>query len=68
MLNHGPGNRPGPARRQPPHHAVADGEAHVTSTEETGSFALARCSCGWTGPARRARVRAREDAAGHTAG
>ncbi|WP_281181677.1 hypothetical protein [Streptomyces exfoliatus] len=32
---------------------------------ERGSFALARCSCGWTGPARRSRDRARTDAADH---
>ncbi|MYZ38705.1 hypothetical protein GT002_27260 [Streptomyces sp. SID4917] len=39
---------------------------HITSTVERGSFCLARCSCGWSGPARRSRDRARTDAASHT--
>ncbi|MEU2264698.1 hypothetical protein ABZ557_31540 [Streptomyces sp. NPDC019645] len=39
--------------------------AHHTTTVERGSFALARCSCGWTGPARRSRERARTDARAH---
>ncbi|MFE7135705.1 hypothetical protein ACFVIM_33115 [Streptomyces sp. NPDC057638] len=38
---------------------------HQTTTTERGSFALARCSCGWSGPARRSRERARADARGH---
>ncbi|MFE9040095.1 hypothetical protein ACFY9F_30595 [Streptomyces sp. NPDC012421] len=38
---------------------------HHTTTQERGSFALARCSCGWSGPARRSRDRARTDAAEH---
>ncbi|MGW4203114.1 hypothetical protein [Streptomyces sp. NPDC004726] len=38
---------------------------HHTTTVERGSFALARCACGWTGPARRSRERARQDAASH---
>ncbi|MEU5430515.1 hypothetical protein AB0H73_33625 [Streptomyces olivoreticuli] len=41
--------------------------AHSTSTSETGSFCSARCTCGWRGPARRARSLAREDALSHTA-
>ncbi|MBB5940121.1 hypothetical protein [Streptomyces zagrosensis] len=40
-------------------------EEHETTTMETGAFCLARCSCGWSGPARRARSRARTDADGH---
>ncbi|MFB8437706.1 hypothetical protein ACFC7A_01470 [Streptomyces niveus] len=40
---------------------------HSTSTVERGSFALARCVCGWSGPARRSRDRARADAASHKA-
>ncbi|MFE3599818.1 hypothetical protein ACFXP3_11925 [Streptomyces sp. NPDC059096] len=40
--------------------------AHTASTVERGSFCLARCTCGWSGPARRARDRARADAAAHT--
>ncbi|MET7717632.1 hypothetical protein [Streptomyces sp. NPDC005407] len=39
---------------------------HQTSTTERGSFAVARCSCGWAGPARRSRERARTDAGLHT--
>ncbi|MYV53799.1 hypothetical protein [Streptomyces sp. SID3212] len=38
---------------------------HTTSTVERGSFCLARCTCGWSGPARRSRDRARTDAASH---
>ncbi|MET7936267.1 hypothetical protein [Streptomyces sp. NPDC005322] len=37
-----------------------------TTTVERGSFCVARCSCGWSGPARRARALARDDAATHT--
>ncbi|WP_107055760.1 hypothetical protein [Streptomyces sp. NRRL F-5135] len=40
---------------------------HTASTVERGSFCLARCSCGWSGPARRARDRARTDARAHAA-
>ncbi|MFH9860138.1 hypothetical protein [Streptomyces sp. NPDC017202] len=43
-----------------------DGETHTTTTVERGPFCLARCTCGWHGPARRARSLARADAAGHT--
>ncbi|MFE9820586.1 hypothetical protein ACFYSH_00175 [Streptomyces sp. NPDC005791] len=39
--------------------------AHSTTTVERGSFCLARCGCGWSGPARRSRDRARTDAAEH---
>ncbi|MER5974004.1 hypothetical protein ABT112_30545 [Streptomyces sp. NPDC002055] len=46
---------------------TARDERHDTRTVERGSFSIARCSCGWSGPARRARALAREDAAGHTA-
>ncbi|MEV6317621.1 hypothetical protein [Streptomyces sp. NPDC051776] len=41
-------------------------EQHRTSTVEQGSFCMARCSCGWAGPARRARDKARADAVGHS--
>ncbi|WP_236244074.1 hypothetical protein [Streptomyces sp. CC210A] len=41
--------------------------AHRTTTTERGSFCLARCDCGWSGPARRSRDRARTDAAAHAA-
>ncbi|MFE3096052.1 hypothetical protein ACFXG1_19805 [Streptomyces sp. NPDC059248] len=40
---------------------------HDTTTVERGSFAVARCVCGWSGPARRSRDRARTDATDHTA-
>ncbi|GAA3361726.1 hypothetical protein GCM10017744_049580 [Streptomyces antimycoticus] len=36
-----------------------------TTTVEKGSFSTARCTCGWYGPARRARGLARDDAAAH---
>ncbi|WEB41104.1 hypothetical protein MOV08_18645 [Streptomyces yunnanensis] len=40
---------------------------HRTFTTERGSFCLARCACGWTGMARRARSQARADAERHQA-
>ncbi|EDY44855.1 hypothetical protein [Streptomyces sp. SPB074] len=40
-------------------------EAHRTTTEERGPFCTATCLCGWRGPARRARSKARSDAAEH---
>lgn len=46
---------------------VLNGE-HRTTTAEQGRFCLARCSCGWHGPARRARSLARSDAAAHLTG
>ncbi|WP_437045663.1 hypothetical protein [Streptomyces sp. enrichment culture] len=39
---------------------------HRTTTVEQGPFCVARCSCGWRGPARRARSLARADAEEHT--
>nr|WTB32190.1 hypothetical protein OG781_24310 [Streptomyces sp. NBC_00830] len=39
--------------------------AHEPSTVERGSFCIPRCGCGWTGPARRSRDRARTDAEEH---
>ncbi|MET9590521.1 hypothetical protein ABZY45_06060 [Streptomyces sp. NPDC006516] len=41
--------------------------AHSTTTVERGSFCIARCACGWSGPARRSRDRARTDAEEHSA-
>ncbi|WP_328318309.1 hypothetical protein [Streptomyces sp. NBC_00388] len=41
---------------------------HAISTSERGSFCTARCACGWAGPARRSRERARTDGAEHLAG
>ncbi|MEU9318867.1 hypothetical protein [Streptomyces sp. NPDC048295] len=40
---------------------------HEATTVERGSFCTARCACGWSGPARRSRDRARTDAAEHLA-
>ncbi|MER5473288.1 hypothetical protein ABZX90_32530 [Streptomyces sp. NPDC002935] len=39
---------------------------HRTTTVENGPFCLARCTCGWQGPARRARSQARTDGTIHT--
>ncbi|MGW0766924.1 hypothetical protein [Streptomyces sp. NPDC002676] len=44
------------------------GQEHLATTTEQGRFCVARCTCGWRGPARRARSQARTDAADHTAG
>ncbi|WP_333739510.1 hypothetical protein [Streptomyces sp. IBSBF 2806] len=41
---------------------------HSTTTVEQGRFCLARCTCGWRGPARRARSMARSDAESHVRG
>ncbi|MEU6370547.1 hypothetical protein ABZ876_33695 [Streptomyces sp. NPDC046931] len=43
-------------------------EEHRTTTVEQGRFCVARCTCGWRGPARRARSLARSDAEGHATG
>ncbi|MFF8814119.1 hypothetical protein [Streptomyces pactum] len=56
----GPGNPGGPRPGEP-----QDDPRHRTTTVEKGSFATARCTCGWYGPARRARSLARADALGH---
>ncbi|MBT2526112.1 hypothetical protein J7E91_11840 [Streptomyces sp. ISL-99] len=45
--------------------ATPDAPTHRTGTTERGSFCFAHCSCGWRGPARRSRERARADAALH---
>ncbi|MFD4524973.1 hypothetical protein ACFWP7_13835 [Streptomyces sp. NPDC058470] len=44
---------------------TAQVQEHHTTTVEQGRFCYARCSCGWRGPARRARSLARTDAEGH---
>ncbi|WP_078508552.1 hypothetical protein [Streptomyces zinciresistens] len=38
---------------------------HRTTTVERGPFCTAHCTCGWRGPARRARSLARSDAESH---
>nr|WP_237528848.1 hypothetical protein [Streptomyces sp. SID5469] len=43
----------------------APAQDHRTTTVEQGRFCVARCICGWRGPARRARSLARTDAEGH---
>ncbi|WP_189314846.1 hypothetical protein [Streptomyces brasiliensis] len=47
--------------------AVQVGQEHHTTTREQGRFCVARCGCGWRGPARRARSQARTDAEAHSA-
>ncbi|MGW1958337.1 hypothetical protein ACWCPI_37250 [Streptomyces sp. NPDC001920] len=42
-----------------------DPQEHRTTTVEKGRFCSAHCTCGWRGPARRARSLARSDAEGH---
>ncbi|MFJ9307473.1 hypothetical protein [Streptomyces cyaneofuscatus] len=59
-----------PARTTAPHPPSCPAPppaGHNATTTERGSFCLARCTCGWTGPARRSRDRARTDAAEHLA-
>ncbi|MFB8102711.1 MULTISPECIES: hypothetical protein [Streptomyces] len=59
-----------PARTTAPHLPPCPAPppaGHSTTTTERGSFCLARCTCGWAGPARRSRDRARTDAAEHLA-
>ncbi|MFF3846022.1 hypothetical protein [Streptomyces sp. NPDC002328] len=51
-----------------PRPAEPPGGEHRTTTVENGRFCLARCTCGWRGPARRARSLARSDAEGHAPG
>ncbi|WP_237327066.1 hypothetical protein [Streptomyces sp. CBMAI 2042] len=61
---------PAPARTTAPHPSSCPAPppaGHNATTTERGSFCLARCTCGWTGPARRSRDRARTDAAEHLA-
>nr|WP_078651470.1 hypothetical protein [Streptomyces xylophagus] len=50
------------SREAPPEHPE-----HLTTTVEQGPFCVARCVCGWRGPARRARSQARTDATVHSA-
>ena len=40
-------------------------QEHPFEVVETGSFARARCGCGWTGPARRSRAVATADGERH---
>ncbi|MFI7011627.1 hypothetical protein [Streptomyces sp. NPDC050145] len=49
------------------HEETQEKNGHTATVVEQGRFCLARCTCGWRGPARRARSRARTDAEEHTA-
>ncbi|MEU2668075.1 hypothetical protein ABZ622_04255 [Streptomyces sp. NPDC007164] len=51
----------------PPTAPTPASAGHRPTTVERGSFCTARCACGWSGPARRSRDRARMDAAEHLA-
>jgi len=46
-------------------HIPTPPQDHRTTTVEQGRFCVARCTCGWRGPARRARSLARADAEAH---
>ncbi|MBW1603346.1 hypothetical protein JJV70_14800 [Streptomyces sp. JJ66] len=46
--------------------APATSAGHRISMRDNGPFVSAHCACGWRGPGRRARSRARDDAAAHT--
>ncbi|MEU4970352.1 hypothetical protein [Streptomyces smyrnaeus] len=59
MRERAPEHQPDPVR--PAAHTVP----HGTSLNERGSFCSASCTCGWRGPARRARDRARADCHAH---
>ncbi|MFD3735100.1 hypothetical protein [Streptomyces sp. NPDC058632] len=43
-------------------------QEHRITTAELGPFCFARCSCGWRGPARRARSLARAEGQKHAMG
>ncbi|MFC9809846.1 hypothetical protein [Streptomyces griseoaurantiacus] len=48
-------------------HEASTPAPHRATTVEQGRFCAARCTCGWRGPARRARSLARTDAENHAA-
>ncbi|RLL67548.1 hypothetical protein D7M15_12540 [Streptomyces sp. Z26] len=59
-----------PARTGPPEQPARParpdgGTPHEATTVERGAFSHASCACGWRGPARRSRDRARADATAH---
>lgn len=56
---------PSPTRPLPPAPSTAPRSTHETSITESGSFATARCGCGWYAPARRSRDKSRRDADAH---
>ncbi|MEV6165121.1 hypothetical protein AB0L71_25000 [Streptomyces sp. NPDC052052] len=56
-----------PAEEVPQTSPTPAPSGHEPVTVERGSFCTARCGCGWSGPARRSRDRARTDAAEHRA-
>ncbi|MFJ7194769.1 MULTISPECIES: hypothetical protein [unclassified Streptomyces] len=62
-----PPTAPAPAAAPTGHSGHSGHSGHEATTVERGSFCTARCACGWSGPARRSRDRARTDAAEHVA-
>ncbi|WP_235032499.1 hypothetical protein [Actinacidiphila yanglinensis] len=68
MPDAGSGSASASAEDPEPARPSSDGDHHDLAVVERGSFAVARCSCGWKGPARRARDSARRDAARHRPG
>ncbi|WP_256105663.1 hypothetical protein [Streptomyces sp. ODS05-4] len=56
-----------PAHEPPAAPDVPSATGHTATAVEHGAFSVARCGCGWQGPARRSRDRARADAAAHSA-
>ncbi|WP_314175146.1 hypothetical protein [Streptomyces winkii] len=53
-------------RQRSGHDESGDQGGHRTSTVERGAFSHARCTCGWLGPARRARETSQADARAHS--
>ncbi|MCP3770928.1 MULTISPECIES: hypothetical protein [Streptomyces] len=49
-------------------HSPGHSPEHLITTAELGPFCFARCSCGWRGPARRARSLARTEGRKHVMG
>ncbi|MFD4033401.1 hypothetical protein ACFWVP_23550 [Streptomyces sp. NPDC058637] len=67
MYEDPPAHAPAPALAPTSTPPTAPAPPHGVTMVERGSFCLARCTCGWSGPARRSRDRARTDAAEHRA-
>ncbi|OEU86613.1 hypothetical protein DB35_23250 [Streptomyces abyssalis] len=53
-------------RHRTGHDESDDQGGHRSSTVDRGAFSHARCTCGWLGPARRAREMSRADATAHS--
>ncbi|MFJ6848946.1 hypothetical protein ACIQM3_00190 [Streptomyces sp. NPDC091271] len=65
MLEDPPAHAPAPSLAPGSAPTTALAPPHSVTTVERGSFCIARCGCGWSGPARRSRDRARADAEEH---